>query len=718
MARQKKRPLDVNNLPDKANTPSTWPNDILPVRFSLSHDADMESDFSDLKFYENDGKSNALDHWVQSFTADTSAEVWVEVPLVNGATSKTIWLYYDDPNASDAASPTGVFDYFEGFDDPSVIEGTFSENLSSPTLVNENNIIQSQNQEIREQSNAVLVDGTYYLIVTDKIASDNRDGVLYKATDIDGPWSKVLTLNGMEDPYIVHDGSTWYVYAEDYQENSGDHIVAWTAPDIEGPWTREGIVLSPGGTGWRENLVGSPTVEYDGSTFHMLLEGFTSNFDPSTGYASSPDGLSWSYGANNPVSTNLEVIDDFRVVDGTGYYTAHISGGVLQLFSGPSDPSNWESASFTEIGDFGDNIGASAMFIEGEDSRVTMQIKDYQSMQVAHWASKEGNIRVPTVRETFSQASIRAENSHFRQEAFNNKKVSTSFRRAVTEVYEESRVLVQASNAGSTPRYLWLNLGEGSYGIRDAEEVFPSYQNGYATGVFGPDFGMGLVISEVSSGSSSQLDTGSLSSTEAQNEAEYELQVRSGDELQFLRDGTQKMSAVDATHSPPHELAIGQGSLNLSHGPWLIDWAIVTKRTTASPSVTVNSEQEVSISGTLALTDGSEIVSATGKTKVSGTSTITDQGEIATASGAVITEGSVNLTDRGEILSLEGQVSVTAITGTLSITNGRQSVSLSGATKNQGTLNLTDRGERLVLIESKPGSGPLRLAVLDARLVD
>lgn len=81
------------------------------VNVSVSYVAGMNSDFSDLRFKDSSG--NILSYWIESYTASTSAQVWVKVPSIAASGTTTIYMYYGNAAASSASNESDVFDYVD-----------------------------------------------------------------------------------------------------------------------------------------------------------------------------------------------------------------------------------------------------------------------------------------------------------------------------------------------------------------------------------------------------------------------------------------------------------------------------------------------------------------------------------------------------------------------------------------------------------------------------
>ncbi len=95
------------------------------IRVPINHiNGEMKLNFDDIRFTDSNGQ-DFLNHWKEDaqLIPDTSAVFWVKVPNVPAGTpanksTKTIYLYYGNPNAPGGSSNgAGVFDRFDDFKD-------------------------------------------------------------------------------------------------------------------------------------------------------------------------------------------------------------------------------------------------------------------------------------------------------------------------------------------------------------------------------------------------------------------------------------------------------------------------------------------------------------------------------------------------------------------------------------------------------------------------
>lgn len=83
------------------------------VKVTVTYDADMQSNFNDIRFTAGDGVS-LLSCWRQSYTAGVSAVFWVKVTSIPGGSS-TIYMYFGNAGATSASNGTATFDFFDDF---------------------------------------------------------------------------------------------------------------------------------------------------------------------------------------------------------------------------------------------------------------------------------------------------------------------------------------------------------------------------------------------------------------------------------------------------------------------------------------------------------------------------------------------------------------------------------------------------------------------------
>lgn len=119
------------------------------------------------------------------------------------------------------------------------------------------------------------------------------------STGAQGAWDGQYTFA----PSVLLDGATYKMwYAGSGAAGLTRKIGYATSPDGL-TWTRQGSVpvLDAGPSGAWDEKIGFPTVLKDGSVYKMWYTGLTASDAGRVGYATSPDGVTWTRYAGNPV---------------------------------------------------------------------------------------------------------------------------------------------------------------------------------------------------------------------------------------------------------------------------------------------------------------------------------------------------------------------------------------------------------------------------------
>jgi hypothetical protein len=82
---------------------------------SLISNQKMRSDCGDIRFTDSDSQT-LLNYWLESGCNTTSTTIWVKVPSISASSTATIYVYYGNPNATNASNGGGTFDFFDDFD--------------------------------------------------------------------------------------------------------------------------------------------------------------------------------------------------------------------------------------------------------------------------------------------------------------------------------------------------------------------------------------------------------------------------------------------------------------------------------------------------------------------------------------------------------------------------------------------------------------------------
>ncbi|HSE34857.1 MAG TPA: DUF2341 domain-containing protein, partial [Candidatus Paceibacterota bacterium] len=91
------------------------------VEIGITYDADMQSDFDDLRFTDSSG-TTSVPFWIESYTASASSTVWVRVPSLPASSYADVFMYYGNGSAISAGSGTSTFLFFDDFEDANLTE--------------------------------------------------------------------------------------------------------------------------------------------------------------------------------------------------------------------------------------------------------------------------------------------------------------------------------------------------------------------------------------------------------------------------------------------------------------------------------------------------------------------------------------------------------------------------------------------------------------------
>jgi prepilin-type N-terminal cleavage/methylation domain-containing protein len=103
-------------IPSASGAPANYPIKLVLNSTSVPTIAThMASDFRDLRFTDSSGTTQ-IPYWIESYTASTTATVWVQVPSISSGA--TIYMYYGT-QATTASSGTNTFtNLFDHFTNP------------------------------------------------------------------------------------------------------------------------------------------------------------------------------------------------------------------------------------------------------------------------------------------------------------------------------------------------------------------------------------------------------------------------------------------------------------------------------------------------------------------------------------------------------------------------------------------------------------------------
>jgi len=96
------------------NTNGTSTPAAYQIKLTIAYEPAMQSTFADIRF--NTMGNVYIDYWIESFTASTTATVWLELPdAITDPGSDSIWMYYGNAAVSDGGSGNNTFLFFDDF---------------------------------------------------------------------------------------------------------------------------------------------------------------------------------------------------------------------------------------------------------------------------------------------------------------------------------------------------------------------------------------------------------------------------------------------------------------------------------------------------------------------------------------------------------------------------------------------------------------------------
>jgi predicted GH43/DUF377 family glycosyl hydrolase len=294
--------INDNPIPGIAPVPEDYQLDILSGEFAVVGVRPKAGDDFDVEVYTDTTYSTLID------SSTTSGD---EVDFV--ALEKTTWTSPPSKGVRVTKGPTSYVIEMENEIESHTTSDTWSGSMDAfpgnPVL----DIGPPGSwDDVHVAAPSILYDGTIY-----RMWYDGNDGSLRRigyATSLDGnEWTKYsgnpvfgLGPSGSWDdsmathPTVIYDGSNyhmWYAGSHAYDISIGyassSDGITWTR--YHDPVLRKGI---PGS--WDDIYVHTPTVLFDGATFHMWFQGHDGT-NARIGYATSTNGISWTKSAANPV---------------------------------------------------------------------------------------------------------------------------------------------------------------------------------------------------------------------------------------------------------------------------------------------------------------------------------------------------------------------------------------------------------------------------------
>ena len=108
-----KKPITIDNT-QNSNTLTDYQVLVNLDTQSLISQGKMRSDCRNIRFIDSDD-STLLNYWIESGCNSANTKIWVKVPFIPAGSTKTIYVYYGNPNATSLSNGDATFDFFDDF---------------------------------------------------------------------------------------------------------------------------------------------------------------------------------------------------------------------------------------------------------------------------------------------------------------------------------------------------------------------------------------------------------------------------------------------------------------------------------------------------------------------------------------------------------------------------------------------------------------------------
>lgn len=283
-----------------------------------------------------DTLGNSLPHWIESYdSSGQNAVIWVKVASVPALEKTTIYLCYGSPSdVSDNGDAT-----FDLFDDFNILPSAWVKSgpVLTPTQTWEGKMVRDPSVLYQSEQYRMW----YWNDTTSIGYATSPDGINWTKYSSNPVFTNALR------PSVVYKSGTYYLF---YAKPDETAIGLATATHPQGPFTDQGLVLSVTQT-WESGMIRGPSVWYDSEAELFKLWYSAGSISPAgvpwtepaaIGYATSPDGITWTKYADNPIMQGLndgswlsQGIETLRVykLDNTyyGFYHAADYWGISRI---------------------------------------------------------------------------------------------------------------------------------------------------------------------------------------------------------------------------------------------------------------------------------------------------------------------------------------------------------------------------------------------------
>ncbi len=296
--------------------------------FTVYYDSDMQPDFDDLRFTDEDG--NLLQYWIDEKIPGESAHVYVRVPYIPAHGSTTIYMFYGDENASNAGEFDVIF-VWEDRTDPDMMISykAYSEGAWDP------DVAFGSNKFLVAWEEGVGPEDLPY--DADRLRARQIHGRLY---DENGQ-NPYPDPSSDRDIYISSDPDDGSYHAEDPSIAYGDGVffVAWEENKIsDGRWAVDikGALVTPDGDVIKRFTICSaergqydPCVAFGNHRFFVVWEDSRHGYDNYDVYGRIYDANGNPLGPDFPIDSSASYQGQPWICsDDQGYFMVVYESGI------------------------------------------------------------------------------------------------------------------------------------------------------------------------------------------------------------------------------------------------------------------------------------------------------------------------------------------------------------------------------------------------------
>jgi Uncharacterized conserved protein len=105
-----RKPITIDNTAN-SNTLTDYQVLITLDTQTLINQGKMRSDCGDIRFTDSDGET-LLNYWIEDGCNSANTKIWVKIPSIPASSTKTIYVYYGNSEATSLSNGTATFIFF------------------------------------------------------------------------------------------------------------------------------------------------------------------------------------------------------------------------------------------------------------------------------------------------------------------------------------------------------------------------------------------------------------------------------------------------------------------------------------------------------------------------------------------------------------------------------------------------------------------------------